>query len=61
MRILGPIVLILLLAMLDTWQHFGLRGTVALQFVCDDHTRDIPKPVNSLRKNFIATLLSLEV
>jgi hypothetical protein len=38
MRILRPVVLILLMAVLDTGQHFGLRGTVALKFVCDDHT-----------------------
>ena len=29
MRILGSVVLILLLAVLDARQHFGLRGTIA--------------------------------
>jgi hypothetical protein len=43
MRILGPIVLPLLLAVLDTWQHFGLRRAVALQLVSNEDTRDIPQ------------------
>ncbi len=43
MRILGPIVLPLVLAVLDTRQHFGLRRAVPLQLVCDDHTRNIPQ------------------
>ena len=42
MRILGTIILIFLLTVLDTRQHFGLSGTVALQLICDVHTRDIP-------------------
>ena len=44
MRILGSVVLILLLAVLDTGQHFGLRGTIAFQFVSDNYPRDIPQP-----------------
>jgi hypothetical protein len=41
MRILGSVVLILLLEVLDTREHFGLRRTVTSQPVCDDYTRDI--------------------
>ncbi len=40
MRILGSVVLILLLEVLDTREHFGLRRTVTSQPVCDDYTRE---------------------
>ena len=45
MRILRAVVLIFLLAVFDTWQHFGLRRTITLQLVCDDHPWDISQPL----------------
>jgi hypothetical protein len=41
MGILGSIIPPLVLAVLDTRQHFGLRRTVASQLVCDEQARDI--------------------
>jgi hypothetical protein len=40
-RILGPIVLIFLLAMLDTRQQFGFRRTVTSQPICDHYAWSI--------------------
>ena len=45
MRILDPVVLPLVLAVLDTGHELLLRRVVALQLVCDEHTRDIPQPL----------------
>jgi hypothetical protein len=44
MGILRSVVLILLLAVLDTGQHFRLGGTIAFQSVSDNYALDIPQP-----------------
>jgi hypothetical protein len=56
MRIGRSVVLILLLAMFDTWHHFNSWRGVTLQLVGDEHAWDIPQPV--LTKNLIRSLES---
>ncbi len=57
MRILGPIVLSLVLAVLNTRHDFSSRSTVAPQLVCDDHSRDIPQSFQELAEEFLSRLL----
>ena len=40
-RVLGAIIAIPMLPMLDSWQYLALGGSVALEFVGDDHARDV--------------------
>jgi 3-oxoacyl-(acyl-carrier-protein) synthase len=57
MRILGPVVLPLVLAMLDTGHELLLGCVVALQLGCDEHSRDIPQPLSQLAEEFLSRLL----
>jgi hypothetical protein len=41
MRVLRPTVEIPVLAMFDSWQDLALGGSIALEFVGDDHSRHV--------------------
>jgi hypothetical protein len=41
MRVLRPIIEIPVLAMFYSWKNLPLGSSVALEFICDDYTRDV--------------------
>jgi hypothetical protein len=43
MRILSAIVEPLVLEVFDTGYHFSFRRALALELVCNEHTRDVPQ------------------
>jgi len=59
MGILNLIVLIFVLYVFDARHHFGLRCTITLQLVCNDHTRGTLQFLQQLAKNFLAAFISV--
>src|SRR5262245_15762731 len=41
MGVLGAVIEIAVLAMFDPWKNLALGGSIAFEFVGDDHTRDV--------------------
>jgi hypothetical protein len=41
-----------MLAMLYSWQEFALGRSIALQLICDHHSRDIPQVLEQLAEEF---------
>src|SRR3954454_16566480 len=56
MRHFSAVVEVAALAMLDTGQDLPFGGGVALQFVGDDHPRDILQPTQQLAKEALRSL-----
>ena len=56
-RILCSIIEIAVLAMLYSWENLSLSGSVAFEFIGDDHPRHLPQPFQKLTEELLCGLL----
>src|SRR5712692_4521463 len=56
-RVLRPVIEIAMLAMVHPWENLPLGGTVALEFVGNDHARYVGQSLEKLAEELLGRLL----